>query len=349
MKKKLFLCLMSIGLLLTGCDLFINAESKNFDNKNIVEVEGKDGYYTDPDLSFCAEIRGSYKSDRPFTLDSSNENLRIWDNMYLYEYDYFQMIVNNSPTIFYSVENNDLEFVTVEDRLAEAIIKEGKSGIYKITFDLSTKIFDLEFKSEITNPVYEKMDGCDIYSLSQKFKEMIINPNNPDEYMIKNFVIETGELISFYNHGNVHLSNYKVFLDEQYMNKYASALETGDKHILFAIGGTYDIYVNPISYLVRIELVDKLNADYTLIYYNADGTCTTIEKSNSDLPYIFTYQVTAEKDDRLPIYASSCYMMYELEVIESEYINSLRKIKVAGVYDVEINLDTFTISVTYIS
>ena len=63
LKKKILLCLMSIDLLLTGCDLFINAENKNFDNKNNVEVEGQDGYYTDSDLSSCAEIRGSYKSD----------------------------------------------------------------------------------------------------------------------------------------------------------------------------------------------------------------------------------------------------------------------------------------------
>ena len=42
-------------------------------------------------------------------------------------------------------------------------------------------------------------------------------------------------------------------------------------------------------------------------------------------------------------------MNYSYYRTHSEYINSLRKNKVAGVYDVEINSDTFTISVTYIS
>ena len=266
MNKKSFLATLLFVLMavfafpLTACDN-TSGPPKNFDNKNITPVENQEGLYTDSTLIFCAEIRGSYKANRPFTLDAQNENLRVWDNIYLYEYDYFQMIVDESTDIFYSVNDEDLEYVDIDDRRPQATVKEGKSGIYKITFDLSTKIFDLQFKSEITNPVYEKMDGCDVYSLQSEFTPMVVNPNNSEEFMIANYSIESGTLISFYNHGEVHLSNYKVILDSANQGKYATALEDGDKHVSFAIGGVYNLYVNPTTYALRVELTNPDTAD----------------------------------------------------------------------------------------
>ena len=65
---------------------------------------------------------------------------------------------------------------------------------------------------------------------------MSVNPNNADEFMIRNFNVEANKLISFYS--NTHVSNYKVTLDESANNKLASARKT---FVTTNVGGTYDI------------------------------------------------------------------------------------------------------------
>ena len=62
----------------------------------------------------------------------------------------------------------------------------------------------------------------------------------------------------------------------------------------------------------------------------------------------FKNSKVVDENGRLPIYSSADYIMYNLTVITSEYIDSLRRLKVAGTYEVEINLKTFTISVNYL-
>lgn len=350
MKRKLLTVLTASFLFvftLTGCNMINSPSNVNFDNKNITPVKGQEGYYVDESLVFCAEIRGSYKSNRPFTLDLTNENLRVWDNVYLYEYDYFQMIVHNSPNIFYSVNSEDLEYVTIEDKFAQATVKEGKSGIYKITFDLSSRLFDLEYKSEISTPVYEKMDGCDIYSLKSGFTSLIPNPNDSEEWMITDYPVETGALISFFNHGKVHLSNYKVILDESVQGKYATALEDGDKHLNFAIGGTYNFYVNPINYRVRVELTNPDTADYTLQVYK-NGEPVALKAVDATVPYLFRYEVSVKRNQSIPILVSADYVMYDLTAIESEYLDSDKRFQMAGTYSLEIDLKSFTVSATYL-
>ncbi|MBR1954310.1 MAG: hypothetical protein IKA29_00115 [Clostridia bacterium] len=350
MKKLLIVTLILAIVLFSGCDMLGDLSNKNFSNKNIKPVQEKPGYYTDEKLAFCAEIRGSYKSDRPFTLDENNENLRVWDDMYLYEGDYFQMIVNNSSQIFYSVQDQDLEYVTLEDKLAQATINEGKSGIYKIVFDLSTKIFHLQFKGEITTPVYEKMDGCDVYTLSSEFTPLVPNPNNSEELMIANYTIKTGELVSFYNHGNVHLSNYKVILDQSVQGRYATALEDGDRYVKFLIGGSYNLYVNPTTYQVRVELTNPDTAHYTLyVFKSGESEPTKLTPANANQPYLFEYQVTLRRNASVPIFTSESYAMYSFSVAESEYFDSKYEMfTTEGTYLLQINLKTFTITVNYI-
>ena len=73
MKKRLFL-ILALALILSGCSLLGLPGDISFDNDDIIPVDGMEGYYLDSDLAFCAEIRGSYKSDRPFTLDDEDEN-----------------------------------------------------------------------------------------------------------------------------------------------------------------------------------------------------------------------------------------------------------------------------------
>ena len=342
----LFVLITVFSFSLTACGIW--GAPTNFDNESIVPVEGQEGLYTDSSLAFCAEIRGSYKSNRPFTLDAQNESLRVWDDMYLYEYDYFQMIVGEGADIFYAVNDEDLAYVEVNDSLAQATVKEGKSGVYKVTFDLTTKRFDLEFKGEITDPVYEKMDGCDIYSLKSDFSPMVANPSNVEEWMIENYRIDAGALISFYNHGDVHLSNYKVILDESVQGKYASALPDGDRHVSFAIGGVYNLYVNPTTYAVRVELTNPDTADYSLQIYE-NGAPTTVSAEDPSVPYIFNYSITVRKYQSLPVMVSADYIMYDLSLAPSEHVDSeYEMFQTPGTYRLEINLKTFTVTAEYV-
>lgn len=68
---------------------------------------------------------------------------------------------------------------------------------------------------------------------------MSVNPDNDDEFVISNFSIGAGEFVSFYN--NVHVSNYKVTLDESINNKLASARKT---IVTVNVGGLYNVYIN---------------------------------------------------------------------------------------------------------
>jgi len=349
MKKRWLMVVAASVLMLAGCNLPGAPFDDNFNNDNVTPVTGAEGYYTDSRLVFCTEIRGSYKSNRAFTLDEENENLRVWDDIYLYEYDYFQMIVNESPQIYYSVKDEDLEYVTIDSQHAQATVKEGQSGIYKITFDLSTKVFDLQLKSEITTPVYERMDGCDVYTLSSGFTQMTVNPNDSEELMIADYTVQEGEMVSFYNHGNVHLSNYKVILDETQQGKYASALWDGAKHVSFLVGGRYNLYINPVTYALRVELLNPDTADYALQVYKDSETIEELTAPDENVPYVFVYQVTLKRNASVPIFVNSGFTMFDLSVNESPYFDSRYEMfNTAGTYSLEINLKTFSITATYI-
>lgn len=346
MKKALIFLILALALILSGCSLLGLPGDISFDNDDIIPVDGMEGYYIDSDLAFCAEIRGSYKSDRPFTLDDEDESLRVWDNLYLYEYDYFQLIAANQAEIFYSVKEEDLEYVTLNDNSANAQINDGKSGIYKVIFDLEEKVFDLEYKGEILEPVYERMEGCDVFSLASEFTPLVPNPDNSDELMIKNYTVEAGAVLSFHEHGDYHLSSYKVVLDHAANGKWASGLEDGDKHISFLVGGIYNLYINPTTYLLRVELTNPEDADYSLMVYESDEF-KSIAPVSEDQPHLFVYRYTAKRLGDIPYFVSSNYSQYKFNVLPSDLLDSYEDsfyFLEAGNYEITINMLTFELS-----
>ena len=101
MRKISLILLLMAALLLVGCSLPGGA---TYDNTDIIPVEGQAGLYTDARLAFCSEIRGVYAADRPFALDAEHPSLRVWDDIYLYEGDYFQLVASGSADIFFAVK-----------------------------------------------------------------------------------------------------------------------------------------------------------------------------------------------------------------------------------------------------
>lgn len=220
-----------------------------------------------------------------------------------------------------------------------------KAGVYKLTFDVKTLKFDMEYKAEITTPVYYTIKNCSIGSVVNDeviWTDMSVNPANADEFVINNFNVDAGKSIGFYN--NVHVSNYKVTLDEGINNKLASG---GKKIVAVNVGGNYNIYINKKTYVVRMELLNPNTATYSCVYY--DGTdFITIQPYDATVPYVFHYQITAVEDDRLPNFHTENYKTYDLTVVDTanvlEKFKSSYYFKNPGTYELIINLKTFEIT-----
>ena len=347
------LCLICMfSAVFVGCGNSGNAPYVIDNSKDLVvyerdsQSESGEPLYTSKKLTFVTEINGSFKVNRPFSFDKDDENKRVYDNIYLYEKDFFWMDVQGSLNLkdmFYELsDSTDEQYVKVNEEAGRLEIQ--KAGIYKIVFNITTFKFDLEFKSEITEPVYERIENCDFYTTKTGWVEATVNTDNIDEFCVKNFIVETGALLSVQSHF-VHTSNFKVKSDENCKDRYLNDVAGS---VFFLIGGKYDIYVNAETYVVRAELLDKATADYTCTVFK-DGNFAAIDKKDASVPCEFIYRCTVEKDGSLVpdmFYNANGYP-YKLTVNDSDLVsgNKYKFFKKAGTYDLTINLDTFTIDV----
>ena len=236
---------------------------ENIDTEHFVAEENTT-YYTSPGFSLWMEVNGAFLEMDYFSLEG---NKRVYDNLYFYEDDYFYIVTDDLKDLYASLgDSADKEYAEEEKEQGYDIqINVKKAGIYKLTFDVDTLKFDMEYKSEIQTPKYYTIKNCSIYTLETSWVEMSANPENADEFVIKNFKVQAGKSISFYN--SVHTSNYKITLDEAINEKYASARKT----IAWVnVGGEYNIYINAKTYVVRMELLNPDTATYSCVYY--DGT-----------------------------------------------------------------------------
>ena len=188
---------------------------------------------------------------------------------------------------------------------------------------------------------------CDVYTLSHdNFTPMVVNPNNNEELMVSNYQIEMGEIISFHNHGDFHLSNYKVVPDSLLLGKIIDGIESGDAHPFIMVGGNYNLYINPITYAFRAELINPDTANYSLLVLEDDYI--TIPHNNDDPAYLFYYQCQVSRQfQSMPIFSNSHYQMFDLYAIPNDQVNSYGQFEIPGLYSLEINLKEFTINATY--
>ena len=365
----LAICLMfPLAISLAGCfDTLGGGGGTKIDNSvDLVDAtpneehqdDGKD-YYTSKKLQLVTDINGSYKVGREFYLDPENNNRRVYDDIYFYEDDYFKMDEKDSPRIYYQLENSeDLEYVSVVEDYGRLKINAGKSGIYKLVFDITTFKFDVEYKSEIITPKYETIENCDIYSLATSWQQMTKNSENQDEFVINNFCVASKKSISFFSH-NIHTSRYKVTLDESAQYRYAYQIGTkSSPDVYMMIGGTYNVYINSKTYVVRFELVSA-NADgYSAIVYK-DGNFVDLELADQNVNYIFKYRYEATRDiggygvmsDDVPDIYNASYQKYNLTPTDDSmtylraYSSGGYYFKTRGTYDLTINLLDFTITI----
>lgn len=360
MKKRVLCLTLSLffaisGISLVGCDMG-TGDSKNPDYNADIQVvapenidtehfvlEENTTYYTSSDFSLMMEVNGEYFEMKYFSVEGDK---RVYDNLYFYVDDYFYIVTDDYKHLYASLgDSADLEYAEEEKEQGYDIqINVKKAGIYKLTFDVKTLKFDMEYKAEIQTPVYYTIKNCSIYSNETSWVEMSVNPSNEEEFVVNNFNVEAGKIISFYS--NIHTSNYKVTLEESANNKLASARKTV---VTVNVGGYYNIYINRKTYVVRMELIDPDTATYGCVYY--DGTdFITLQPYELDVPYVFRQRiiVTTQYTTSLPKFHSAGYKTYELTVVDSTDVlmgsGSNYYFKQVGTYDVIVNLKTFEIT-----
>ena len=363
MKAKIFSCILTIFMLvctisLVSCDLGAETDTdmttalpKYNEDIQIVLPESimvehftkeeDETYYTSPGFSLWMEVNGVFLEMDYFTLEG---NKRIYDNLYFYKDDYFYMVTEDAKYLYAGLgDSTSSEYAEVEKQDGEDVqVNVKKSGIYKLIFDVDTLKFDMEYKAEIDTPVYYTMKNCSIYSIATEWIEMGVNPENEDEFYIENFSVDSGKIISFFN--NLHISNYKVTLDDSCNEKYGSARKAS---ITMNIGGTYNIYINKKTYVVRLELQNPDTASYSCVYYDGKDFIP-LEPYEQSTPYIFRKRIEVEdKYQSVPDFHTKNYQTYTLDKGETDLLmgsNGNYYFKQVGTYDLIINLKTFEIT-----
>jgi hypothetical protein len=365
------LLMLSSIMTLSGCDLLFgmldDGDTENSpsieDNGDLIEytptpnddgefIEGE-SYYTSELLHLVTEVNGNYRITRPFTIDKDDESKRIFHGVYLYEEDFLQVLHYkslHSASTLYAVmsDEGDTEYAELEyTSLGTPLQINIKSpGIYDIILDRDTFGIDLVRVGDIQTPVYERIKSCELYvHISQSnysYSEMTLNEQT-NEYFIQK-EIPAGASIGFFN--NSHTGRYKTTVVPEISDRLVYWNNTNPAQIQVHVGGTYNVYFNAKTYVLRLELQNPDTADY---YCQVEfGQGNVLSPVSSDTPYLFEYEFTAEgtRSDpyvSLPRFYPELGMKYSLDLIgevilAGEYVES-------GTYKLTVNLKDFTLTV----
>ena len=206
-----------------------------------------------------------------------------------------------NKTQIFEANKKDLEYAEVEKSQGEDVQVNIKvAGIYNLIFDVKTKTFDLDYVSAITTPVYETIEKCEIgYLDSNKEMQYVAMQKQGDELCVKNVHFAVGKGVGFYS-AFTHVSWYKTTMDASCANQLIFKRGTKpNSDIYFMVGGTYNLYLNPETYVVRAELVSA-DADgysaYVILDENLDVLDEPAQLSLNDnaINYQFKFQCVAE-------------------------------------------------------
>lgn len=372
MKKKLinglFTALYLLGLTAcggspsknpSGGGTFVPTIDNSVDLKEYEEDEYKtsdEKYYLSDYISFIMSVKGYYQINIPFTLDSNNENLRVFDNMYFYEGDYFQLMSKDYKYIWATLKNEKNDYLSTLREEGQDIQVDVKiSGVYKIVLDITTMVMDFTYKSAIETPYYYPFENCAIGVLVESsivYSDLNINSENTNEFVIKNYEVKSGKLYSFFDKYS-HVSVYKLTVEEGSQQYVSNTMF--DTSVVFNLDGEFNIYVNKVTYSIRVEVSDPSKLVYHCLTYR-DGGFVTLSPKDPSTPYIFEYEYEATSDvggyglvsDDLPKFYSKSYEEYKFTVEESSLLgnyNGSYYFKKAGHYLITINLLELTLKV----
>lgn len=367
---KIFLIaflLLFASISLFGCDFLEDLED---DEQNIPKIDNSidltefspttdddteylegEKYYVSTAVDLVTEINGNYTIDRPFTLDEQNENKRIYHNIYFYEGDFFQVIyykdVKALGTVFAVMsDQSDSEFAEIEygDKGSPLQVNIIKQGIYNLILDIEDFGIDMVKVGDIETPVYETIKSCSLIvhvSLEDHtYTEMTLNSTTKEYYIEKQ--IPQNASIGFSN--SAHTSRYKITVEPSISDKLVYWNFNNPTSIQVHVGGTYKVYFNAKTYVLRLELQNPNTATYFCqVGWNEDKVLTAVSSST---PYIFEYIFVAPSSVDLPSIYPQLGMSYDLTILgDEEYVSSYGYVKDKGTYKLTINLKDFTLGV----
>jgi len=375
--------MLPLIMVLSACTWFGDSNDlvgPYIDNEYDLEDVGEEELFMSKQLNLVTEINGSYKIDRAFRLDYEDENKRVYDDLYFYEDDFFYMTTTDNKYLWcYLTDETDLEYVEVEKEAGEDIqINIKVTGRYKLIFDIITKSFDLEYLGKITTPVYEEIESCEVGYLidvnGEKTMKYDVMQKVGNEFALLGTHFAVGQSAGFYSKFT-HTSWYKTTIEESCANRYIHKRGTkANTDICFMVGGEYNIYLNPKTYVVRVELVAADEDGYSANVFvdeNLDFVNDPIQlellDQNKNYEFVFQCRVTSELvgnyqvvTTELPKIYNDKLQSYELVptaesltadlVRESAYHGStFYYFNKAGVYNLIINLKTFEINVELVT
>ncbi|MCR4561872.1 MAG: hypothetical protein K5694_01515 [Bacilli bacterium] len=309
MTKRIDRLLLLCGIILplSSCNLITPVE-ETITKLDVSELAywqdaGEGAFFKSDIYEMHSTIAGYFTYGRPFVIENDNQNVHIYNNLCLYEGDEFFIAKNKTKNTGSSLPNFDFCFKLKEDKDEEYVtvdidkndptcgslfIKEGKDGEYKISFDVETKLIDIEFLREIDTPKYDYIKHCDISEIHYKrtsYQTLRENKDNPDELCVLNYDIPMHASIVLDN----NLGSYtRVWLDESLFN--LARTFTKRELIHFSVGGNYNVYLNRKDYSVRLELNNPENAKYNCFFrftggeHSGDPETMTQDQEH---PYIF--------------------------------------------------------------
>lgn len=383
MKKKFLFLIMALLLVfnafaLAGCDFLgslgdgdggdngsnslpqidnavdLKVFSPTIDDDNIY-IDGET-YYTSNSVDLVTEINGNYSVNRPFVLDKDNDKKRIYHNIYFYVEDFIQVLYyKNSSDLgrlfvimsdIADKEYAEIEYTPNGSPLQINIIKQ---GIYDVILDVETFAIDLVKVGDISVPVYETIKTCELYvhnSLSNYTYTPMTLDVETNEYYIQT-EIPLNASIGFYNAS--HTGNYKMTVETSLSDTLIYYDFYNNRTVRVHVGGTYKIYFNAKTYVLRLELQNPdTSSYYCQVEWNQNNELTA---KSSETPYIFEYEFVAQGKINdpyvdIPSFYPKLGMKYQLSVIDVDgFVAYDSYITESGTYTLTINLKEFTLTV----
>lgn len=368
------------ALTLAGCDLLLNPDNGDPDNDdhlpqidNTVDLtehtptadgddyyEEGETYYTSKSIDLVTEINGNYRIDRPFTLDKDDENKRIYHNIYFYEEDFFQVLyyknINDLGQLFASLSDpTDTQYAqekksTGGNPLQINIISQ---GVYNLILDTKTFEIDMVKISDIGDtPVYETIKSCrlKIFSSQDIVSADMTLDNLTNDYCVTTQIPQNASIGFFSESGT---SKYNVTIDYNLLDKAIYWSNNNRDSVSVHIGGTYKVYFNAKTYVLRLELQNPDTATYFCqVEWNKNNELTP--KSATE-PYLFEYDFVAQGTIQdpyidIPGFYPERGMKYKLTIINDDgYVLSDMYLSEDGTYKMLINLKEFTLTITKIA
>ena len=320
-------------------------------------------YYTSKSVDLVTEINGNYTTSRPFTLDKDNDNKRIYHNIYFYVEDFLQVLYYKKfddlgQLYVIMSDTSDQEYAEIEytEQGTPLQINIIKQGVYDIILDVETFAIDLVKVGDIDTPIYETIKSCELnihVSLTDhSYTPMTLDVETNEYYIQKE--IPFGASIGFYNAS--HMGHYKMTVEPSLKDTliyYNYSGSTKPSQVTVHVGGTYKIYFNAKTYVLRLELQNSDTASYYCqVGWNDNKELTAI---SSATPYLFEYEFIAQGEISnpyvdIPSFFPKLGMAYDLSVIDVDgYVAYDEYITESGTYKLTINLKEFTLTVKRIS